>query len=95
MEKLRIYSNSLADIFKIGFPSGMQGALFAISNIVIQTAINSLGADVMAGSSAAYNIEIFAYYIFNSFSQACTTFTSQNNGAKNYKRCQKYISYVY
>ena len=88
-KKLRIYSNSLADIFKIGFPSGMQGALFAISNIVIQTAINSLGADVMAGSSAAYNIEIFAYYIFNSFSQACTTFTSQNNGAKNYKRCQK------
>ena len=59
-KKLRIYSNSLADIFKIGFPSGMQGALFAISNIVIQTAINSLGADVMAGSSAAYNIEIFA-----------------------------------
>lgn len=88
-QKLRIYKNSLVDIFKIGFPSGAQGALFAISNIVIQTAINSLGADVMAGSSAAYNIEIFAYYIFNSFSQACTTFTSQNNGAKKYERCKK------
>ena len=88
-KKLRIYKTSLIDIFKIGFPSGAQGAIFAISNIVIQTAINSLGADVMAGSSAAYNIEVFAYYIFNSFSQACTTFTSQNNGAKNYKRCKK------
>lgn len=89
IKKLRIYKSSLLEVFKIGFPSGAQGALFAISNIVIQTAINSLGADVMAGSSAAYNIEIFAYYIFNSFSQACTTFTSQNNGAKKYKRCKK------
>ena len=89
LKKLRIYKSSLLEVFKIGFPSGAQGALFAISNIVIQTAINSLGADVMAGSSAAYNVEIFAYYIFNSFSQACTTFTSQNNGAKKYKRCKK------
>lgn len=89
IKKIRIYKKSLIEIFKIGFPSGAQGALFAISNIVIQLAINTLGADVMAGSSAAYNVEVFAYYIFNSFSQACTTFTSQNYGAGNYARCKK------
>lgn len=89
IKKLKIHGDSLKEICKIGFPSGAQNALFAISNIVIQFAINTLGSDVMAGSSAAYNIEIIAYYIFNSFSQACTTFTSQNYGAKKYERCKK------
>lgn len=59
--------------------------MFAISNIIIQAAINTLRADVMAALSAAYNVEVFAYYIFRSFSQACTTFTVQNYGAKQYK----------
>ena len=88
-KKFRIYSDSFASIMKIGLPSGVQSAVFSIANIVIQSAINGLGAAVMAGSSAAFNIEIIAYYVFNSFSQACTTFVGQNAGAKQYDRCKK------
>ena len=76
-------------ILRIGLPAGIQGAVFAVSNIVIQSAINSLGTIVMAASSAALNIEIIVYDIMNSFSQACTTFTGQNYGAGDLKRCKK------
>ncbi len=79
-------------IIKIGLPAGIQGAVFAVSNIVIQSAINSLGTVVMAASSAAYNIEIFAYDVMNSFSQACTTFVGQNFGAGQIKRCRKTLA---
>ena len=68
-------------ILRIGLPAGIQGAVFAVANIVIQSAINSLGTIVMAASSAALNIEIIVYDIMNSFSQACTPFTGQNYGA--------------
>lgn len=78
---------AVGQIMKIGLPAGIQSAVFAVSNIVIQSAINSLGKVVMAASSAAYNIEIFAYDVMNSFSQACTTFVGQNYGAKQIKRC--------
>ena len=56
---------------------------------MIQSAINSLGTVVIAASSAAYNIEILVYYVFNSFSQACTTFVGQNYGAGQIKRCKR------
>ena len=59
---------------------------------MIQAAINSLGTIVIAASSAAFNIEIFAYYIMNSFSQACTTFVGQNYGARQMKRCKKTLA---
>lgn len=62
---------------------------FAISNIIIQAAINSLGTIVIAASSAAFNIEVIAYDVFNSFSQACTTFVGQNYGAGKLDRCKK------
>ena len=78
-------------IIKIGLPAGLQSAVFAIANIVIQAAINSLGTIVIAASSAAFNIEIFAYYVLNSFSQACTTFVGQNYGAGQIKRCKKIL----
>ena len=64
-------------------------AVFAVANMIIQAAINSLGTVIMAASSAAFNIEVFAYYILNSFSQACTTFVGQNNGAGNRVRCKR------
>ena len=79
----------LGRILRIGLPSGIQSAMFSISNIVIQSAINSLGTTVIAASSAAFNIEIIAYYVFNSFSQACTTFVGQNYGAGQLKRCRR------
>lgn len=83
---------AFGQIMKIGLPAGIQSAVFAVSNIVIQSAINSLGKVVMAASSAAYNIEIFAYDVMNSFSQACTTFVGQNYGAKQIKRCKRMLA---
>ncbi len=87
--KLKIDGKILLQIIKIGLPAGIQGAVFAVANIVIQSAINSLGTIVMAASSAALNLEVFTYDILNSFGQACTTFTGQNYGAKKYNRCKK------
>lgn len=78
-------------IIQIGLPAGIQSAVFSAANIVIQSAINSLGTVVIAASSAAFNIEMFAYYVLNSFSQACTTFTGQNYGAGQLKRCRKVL----
>ena len=78
-------------IIRIGLPAGLQSMVFSFSNIIIQSAINSLGADVMAGSSAAFYLEIFAFFILNAFSQACTTFVGQNYGAGNYARCRRAI----
>ena len=86
---LRIDRSSLKKILQIGFPAGIQSAVFSVSNIVIQSAINSLGTVVMAASSAAFNIEVVAYDVLNSFSQACTTFVGQNYGAGKLQRCRK------
>ena len=91
LSALKFNPSVFGKIMRIGLPSGIQSAVFAVANIVIQSAINSLGTDVIAASSAAFNIEIFAYDILNSFSQACTTFTGQNYGAGNLKRCRKIL----
>ncbi len=76
-------------ILKIGIPAGFQSMIFSLANIVIQTSVNSLGTTVMAAASAAYNLEIFAYYVMNSFGQACTTFVGQNYGAGRNDRCKR------
>lgn len=89
VKNLRIDEKCLMKILRIGFPAGIQSAVFNLANLVIQSAINSLGTVVIAASSAAYNIEILVYYIFNSFSQACTTFVGQNYGAGQIKRCKR------
>ena len=91
-KKIRIDIKTLGRILRIGLPAGIQSAVFALSNIIIQAAINSLGKIVMAASSAAFNIECFAYYVLNSFSQACTTFVGQNYGAKQIDRCKKTLA---
>ena len=79
--KLHWQGQRIREIVKIGLPAGIQAMVFSLSNIVIQAAINSLGADTMAASSAAFTIEINVYCIVYSFSQAATTFVSQNYGA--------------
>lgn len=92
---LRIDLLILKNILTIGIPAGIQSAVFSFANIIIQGAINSLGTIVMAASSAALNIETFAYFVFNSFSQACTTFTGQNYGAGKTDRCKKTLGLCY
>lgn len=88
-KELRIDTDSLKRILRIGLPAGIQSAVFSIANIIIQSAINSLGTIVMAASGAAFNLEIITYDILNSFSQACTTFVGQNFGAGEIRRCKK------
>ena len=92
IKNIRFSFSSFRRIIKIGLPAGIQSAVFSVSNIIIQSAVNSLGKVVMAASSAAFNIEIFAYYVFNSFSQACTTFVGQNYGAGKINRCKKTLA---
>ena len=86
---LRVDGEILKRILRIGLPAGIQSGVFSLANIIIQSAINSLGTVVMAASSAAFNIEIFTYDIVNAFGQACTTFVGQNFGAGELKRCKK------
>ncbi|MBE6353213.1 MATE family efflux transporter [Treponema sp.] len=86
---LKINGLILREILKIGVPAGIQSMLFSFSNIIIQSSINSLGADIMAASAAAFNIEIFAYFVVNSFGQAASTFIGQNHGAGQTERCKK------
>ena len=88
-KKLRIDWPILWKILRIGLPALAQSAVFSSANIIIQAAINSLGTSVAAASSAAFNIEIFSYYVLNSFGQACTTVTGQNYGARKIDRCLK------
>lgn len=86
---LKLDPPSLKSIVRIGMPAGIQGAVYSISNLVIQSAINSLGPDAMAGSVAAFTIEINVYCFINAFSLAATTFVSQNYGARNLQRCSR------
>ena len=88
-QKLGIDTQILKKIMRIGIPAGLQSTVFGVANIIIQSAINSLGTTVMAASAAAFNIELFAYSVLNSFSQACTTFVGQNFGAGKIDRCKK------
>ena len=89
--KLRIHRDVLGQILKIGVPAGVQSMIFSFANIIIQSAVNGLGTTVMAASSAAYNLEIFSYYMMNAFGQTCTTFVGQNYGAGKNDRCRKAV----
>ncbi len=81
-------------ILKIGLPAGIQGSLFAVSNVTIQTAINSLGSYASAGSAAALNFDFLTYYVVAAFTQSAVTFTSQNFGAGDYDRCRKVFAHT-
>ena len=81
----------LLTMMRIGVPAGIQAMLFSLSNIIIQSAINFLGTDIIAASVAAFNVEIFSYFVVNSFGQACTTFIGQNHGAGQISRCRKAV----
>ena len=83
-KKTRIERRSLSMILRIGIPAGLQSSMFSISNVLIQSAINSFGSTVVAGNSAASNLEGFIYTGMNAFAQAAVTFTSQNVGARRY-----------
>lgn len=92
--KLHIEKDPLLRILKIGVPTGIQGAIFSVSNVFIQSGINFFGKSAIAGSSLALNFEYFTYDIASAFAQATITFTSQNYGAGNLDRCKKIFRYA-
>lgn len=89
VKNLRIVPNKLKKIVQIGLPAGVQGAVFSISNVLIQSSVNSFGSVAMAGNTAAANIEGFIYTSMNAVYQTALSFGSQNFGAKNYKRMDR------
>ena len=91
IKKWIIVPDSLMKIMKIGIPSAISGMVFSVSNLCVQSAINSLGTKTIAANTAALNIESFTFFVTTSFSQACITILSQNYGAKQYNRCKKIV----
>lgn len=89
IKKLRIRRLLLIKIMRIGLPAGLQGAVFSVSNVLIQSSVNSFGSVVMAGNTASSNIEGFIYNAMNAVYQTNLSFTSQNFGAKKYGRINK------
>jgi len=91
LRKLRFHTKQLKRIVRIGLPAGIQGSLFSISNVLIQSSVNSFGSVVMSGNAAAQNIEGFIYITMNSFHQTAVNFTGQNFGACKFDRIKKIL----
>ncbi|MGN1053643.1 MAG: MATE family efflux transporter, partial [Erysipelotrichaceae bacterium] len=91
LKELRFHKDQAFEMIRIGFPAGLQGIIFSISNVLIQSSVNSFGKIVMAGNTAASNIEGFVYTAMNSIYQTALSFTSQNMGAKRYDRIDKIL----
>ena len=91
LKKLRFYKPQLLKMIRIGLPAGIQGSLFSISNVMIQSSINSFGDIVMSGNAASQNIEGFVYSAMNAFHQTAVNFTGQNVGARQYVRVKKIL----
>ncbi len=88
-KKLAVTKSELIKILRIGIPAGLQGMVFSVSNVCVQSVLNSFGSDAVAGSAVALNYEYFSYFIIGAFNQTAVTFTSQNYGAGQYDRCKK------
>ena len=92
LSKLSINRHIMIRIFRIGLPASFQSMLFSISNVIIQSSVNGFGATVVAGNSAAMNIEGFVYVSMNAFYQACISFVSANIGARKYERINRIVA---
>ena len=93
LKKLKIYKEETLEMIRIGLPAGLQSAIFSISNVLIQSSVNSLGTNVVDGNGASGSLEGFIYTAMNSVAQACVAFVSANYGAKNKKNIKKCVLY--
>lgn len=93
LKAMKLDRHILGQILEIGLPAGFQGIVFSLSNVLIQSSINSFGSTVVAGSAAAGNIENFVYQAMNAFYQTNLTFTGQNYGAGECRRVDKTLLY--
>ena len=91
LKKLRFYGEQMKKMIRIGLPAGIQSSLFSISNVMIQSSVNSFGDILMSGNAASQNIEGFLYVTMNSFHQTAVNFIGQNVGAKQYGRVKKIV----
>jgi putative MATE family efflux protein len=91
LNKMRISKDKLMKMLQIGLPAGLQNSLFSISNVLIQSSVNSFGSIAMAGNTAASNLEGFVYTAMNALSQTIISFTGQNYGARKYKHIGKIL----
>lgn len=91
IRRMRIYKDEFKAIVRIGLPAGIQGMTFSISNVIIQSTINSFGATAVAGNSAGSNLDGFVHMIMNSFYQSCISFVGQNYGARKYGRIKRIL----
>ena len=91
--QLRMDPEIVRRIFRVGLPAGFQGMVFELSNVVIQSTVNTFGSTMMSGTAASQNIEGFVFAMINTFYQAAMTFTSQNYGAGKYERVDKVTVY--
>lgn len=93
MREMRFYKAEALEIAQIGLPAGLQGMVFALSNVLIQSSVNSLGPHTMDGNGAAHSIEGFVYTTMNAFAQTCIAFVSANYGANNWQNIKKVVCY--
>ena len=91
LKKMHLHRQELMKMVRIGLPAGIQGSLFSISNVLIQSSVNSFGDVFMSGNAAAGNIEGFVYVIMNSFHQTAVNYIGQNVGAHQYDRVKKVL----
>ena len=89
IKKMRFYKRQLIRIINIGVPAGIQSSMFSISNVLIQSSVNSFGSAAVSGAAAASSIENFVFIAMNAFHQTGLNFAGQNAGAGNYKRIKK------
>lgn len=92
LKKMRFYKVQLLKILRIGLPAGIQSSLFSVSNVMIQSSVNSFGDVMMSGNAAAGNIEGFLYTALNAFSQTAVNFVGQNVGAGQLERVKRIVA---
>ena len=95
LKKLRIRKEDLSMTLRVGLPAGLQGMVFSLSNVVIQSSVNSFGSIAVAGNTAAQNFDFIDFCLINAFVQAGVTFTSQNFAARKFDRCKKVFRIVF
>ncbi len=91
LKQMRFYKIQLGKMVRIGLPAGIQGSIFSISNVIVQSSVNSFGDVMMSGNAASANIEGFVFVAMNAFHQTATNFVGQNAGARQYDRIRKIL----
>ena len=94
IKELKFYKKEALEIIKIGLPAGIQGTIFSLSNVLIQSSVNILGTNAMDGNGASSSLEGFIYTAMNSVASSCVAFVAANYGAKKYNNIKLVVVYA-